>query len=112
MKKYRLPIIVIFAVIILDQAFKILIKTNMMLGQEYMVLGKWFRLHFTENNGMAFGLEIAGSYGKKILSIFRIIAIGLIIWYLLDLIHKNVPKGLIISISLILAGALGNGIDS
>lgn len=83
-----------------------------MLGEERRVLGNWFILHFVENNGMAFGLEFAGEYGKILLSLFRIVAVGAIVWYLLKLIKKGIPTGLVISISLIMAGALGNIIDS
>lgn len=115
--KIRLPIgtkalLLIFLILLIDQASKLWIKTNMVLGQEFHVLGNWFLIHFTENNGMAFGLEISGEYGKIILSLFRLIAIGGIIWYILHLIKIHAPKGLIISISLILAGAIGNMIDS
>ena len=84
----------------------------MILGQEFPVFSDWFIIHFTENNGMAFGLEFAGEYGKLFLSIFRIGAIGIIAWYLYRLVKENVPSGLIVSISLILAGAIGNMIDS
>jgi signal peptidase II len=104
---------VIFGVILLDQVLKVWIKTNMHLGQEFSVLGDWFIIHFIENNGMAFGMEFAGEYGKIILSIFRIIAIGAIGWYLFSKLIKNkVASGLIISVSLIFAGAIGNLIDS
>ena len=84
----------------------------MMLGQEYLILGEWFRIHFIENNGMAFGMELAGKVGKMILSIFRIIAVIGIGWYLRHLIRKNESYGLILSIAAIFAGALGNIIDS
>ncbi len=84
----------------------------MYLSQEFSVLGDWFIIHFTENNGMAFGLEFAGEYGKLFLSVFRIFAIAAIAWYLYKLVKEKVHTGLIVSISLILAGALGNMIDS
>lgn len=84
----------------------------MTLGQEHRIIGNWFILHFIENNGMAFGMEFAGKTGKQILSIFRIIAIVGIGWYLLHLIKKDVSYGLIFSVSAILAGAIGNMIDS
>lgn len=84
----------------------------MTLGQEFHVIGNWFILHFIENNGMAFGMEFAGKIGKLILSIFRIIAVIGIGWYLSLLIKKDVSYGLIFSISAILAGAVGNIIDS
>ena len=85
----------------------------MVYGQEINILGfDWFRLHFTENPGMAFGLELGGSYGKLALSVFRIIAVGFMIYYIKLLINEKAHKGLIISISLILAGAVGNILDS
>jgi signal peptidase II len=112
MSKTTKIIAFILIVLILDQTLKIWIKTHMMLGQEYMILGEWFRLHFIENNGMAFGMEFAGKAGKMILSIFRILAVIGIGWYLNHLIQKNESFGLIISIAAIFAGALGNIIDS
>ncbi len=84
----------------------------MSLGQEFNVLGNWFIIHFTENPGMAFGMEFSGNYGKLILSIFRIIAIIGIIYYLYIITRKKVKTGLIVSLSLVLAGAMGNMIDS
>ncbi len=104
--------IVVFAVLFLDQALKIWIKTHMTLGQEFHVSGDWFIIHFTENNGMAFGLQFAGGYGKLALSLFRIIAVGFLGWYIFKLSKKNTSFGVIFAFSLILAGALGNIIDS
>lgn len=97
---------------LIDQILKIWIKTNMHIGEEYHIIGNWFIIHFTENNGMAFGMEFAGKAGKLILTIFRIFAISALGWYLNSLIKKNVKFSLILSISLILTGALGNIIDS
>jgi signal peptidase II len=105
-------LLVVFLVLLIDQSFKFWIKTHLYLGEEIRIAGQWFILHFTENPGMAFGMEIGGSYGKLFLSLFRILAVIGIIWYLSDLIKKKAPSGLIISMSLILAGALGNIIDS
>lgn len=82
------------------------------MGSQYAVSGKWFFIHFTENSGMAFGMEFGGNYGKLILSLFRIIAIGAIGWYIWSLAQKKANTWLIISISLIFAGAAGNLIDS
>lgn len=79
---------------------------------EIAVLGDWFILHFTENEGMAFGMKFGGEFGKIILSIFRIIAVVAIGWYLVRLAKQEEPFGFILSISLIFAGALGNIIDS
>tara|TARA_B100000886_G_scaffold339942_1_gene307066 strand:- start:8844 stop:9428 length:585 start_codon:yes stop_codon:yes gene_type:complete len=98
-------------VLILDQVLKVWIKTNMMIGQEIQFFD-WFIIHFTENKGMAFGIEFGGNLGKYILSIFRIIAIVAISIYWLKLTKTRVKKGVIYSISLILAGAIGNMIDS
>jgi len=98
-------------VLILDQLLKVLIKTNMMIGQEIYFFD-WFIIHFTENKGMAFGFEFGGKLGKYLLSIFRILAIVVISSYWLKLINNQVKKGIIYSISLILAGAIGNMIDS
>lgn len=105
-------LIIIFVILVLDQVFKFWIKTHMMIGQEYSVIGNWFLLHFTENEGMAFGMMIGGEFGKLILSIFRIIAVGAIGYYLYHLSRKKANFGLILAISLILAGAIGNIIDS
>jgi signal peptidase II len=104
--------LVIIIVLIIDQALKIWIKTNMVLGQEYKILGDWFIIHFTENNGMAFGWEFWGEKGKIFLTLFRIAAVIGIGWYMNHLIKEKAPKMLIISIGLIMAGALGNIIDS
>lgn len=82
------------------------------MGEEFMVFDDWFRIHFTENKGMAFGLELGGDYGKLLLSFFRIIAISVIGWYLYKSIRKNEKAGLIVSVSMIFAGAVGNMIDS
>ena len=105
-------VLLILLIIILDQALTIWVKTNMVLGQEYHILGNWFIIHFIENNGMAFGMEIAGKFGKIILSLFRIGAVAGIGWYLIHLIKQKASTGLIITISVIMAGALGNIIDS
>ncbi len=108
-------LLVIFLVLLADQALKIWIKTSFVLDEELPIFGEWFRLHFTENRGMAFGIELGGEgshWGKIFLSLFRIVAIGLLTWYLTTLIKRKAQTGLIISISLILAGAAGNIIDS
>lgn len=84
----------------------------MTLGQEIHVFDDWFIIHFTENEGMAFGLTFGGSFGKLALSLFRLAAIIAIGWYLTDLVKKKMPSGLIISITLIFAGAVGNLLDS
>jgi signal peptidase II len=106
------PLLIIFLVLLIDQTLKFWIKTNMYLGQEFHLAGDWFIIHFTENNGMAFGLEFAGEYGKLALSLFRIFAIGGIGWYLNHLVKNKAHVVLISSIAFIFAGALGNIIDS
>ncbi len=99
-------------VLLADQVSKVLVKTNMTLGESIPVLGNWFVIHFTENYGMAFGMEFSGEYGKLFLSLFRILAVVFIIWYLHRLVRKKAHKGLITCVSLIFAGAIGNIIDS
>lgn len=112
MSRYSIASLVLFAVLLLDQAFKVWIKTTMYMGQEIDVIGEWFKLHFTENKGMAFGIEFGGRTGKVLLTLFRLVAAGLIGYYLIYLIKQGAKTGLIVSLSLILAGALGNIIDS
>ena len=84
----------------------------MFIGEEIYVIGNWFRIKFIENNGMAFGMELAGEYGKVFLSIFRIVACTAIGYYISILIKKKAHPGLIITVSMVFAGALGNIIDS
>jgi signal peptidase II len=105
-------LLITLAILIADQALKIWIKTNMYLGQEFAVLGNWFIIHFTENNGMAFGMEFGGDTGKIALSVFRIIAVSLIGFYLFRTAAKGAQTGLIVAGSLIFAGAMGNILDS
>jgi len=112
----KLPIawkatILVILIILFDQILKFWIKTNMSIGQDFPVFGKWFFIHFVENPGMAFGWELGGKNGKMFLSIFRFVAILVIIWYTRMLIREKAPKGFIICVSLILAGAIGNMID-
>lgn len=103
--------LLILLILVIDQVSKIYIKTHFMLGEEVDVLG-WFRILFVENDGMAWGAKIPGSYGKILLTTFRLVAIVLIGYWLWDSIKKKSPKVLILSVSLILAGAIGNIIDS
>ena len=101
---------IVLTTLVLDQALKIWVKTHMYLGQEYQVFD-WFYIHFTENNGMAFGMEFGGDWGKLGLSLFRIVFVVFMASFLLKLIRKNADKVLIVSLSLVLAGAVGNIID-
>ena len=112
MKGYTKPLLVIFLVLLADQVLKTWIKTHMYLGQEFNIIGKWFIIHFTENNGMAFGMEFGGEFGKLALSLFRIVAVGGIGYGLHYLIKHKYHRGLILNVALIFAGALGNIIDS
>jgi len=112
MSKLQKSILIVFLVLLVDQILKIWIKTNMTLGQEFPVIGHWFIINFVENNGMAFGFEFGGEYGKIFLSLFRIVAVFGIGWYILQLIKKGLPMGFIACVSLIFAGAIGNIIDS
>ncbi len=106
------PIIIVILVLLIDQLLKIYIKTHFFLGQEVRVLGNWFIIHFTENNGMAYGMELGGQFGKLVLSSFRILAVLAIAWYLVDIIKKKENQLYITCIALIFAGAVGNIIDS
>ena len=112
MKGYTKPLLVIFLVLLADQVLKTWIKTHMYLGQEFNIIGKWFIIHFTENNGMAFGMEFGGEFGKLALSLFRIVAVAGIGYGLHYLIKHKYHRGLILNVALIFAGALGNIIDS
>jgi len=100
-----------FILILFDQILKIWIKTNFILGEESQIFD-WFIIHFTENNGMAFGIEFGGYTGKKILTLFRIIVVGIGIKYLFNLSKKGFSNGTLIALGLIIGGAIGNIIDS
>lgn len=101
----------IFILLLVDQVSKIYIKTNFVIGEQVEVFS-WFKILFIENEGMAWGTVIPGEYGKLFLTIFRIIAVGGIGYWLYDSVRKNSSPYLITAIALILAGALGNIIDS
>ena len=111
-KVSRNAVIIVFLVLAMDQIIKIMVKTHLMEGQEIFVLGNWFRIHFVENSGMAFSMELPSAYGKILLSTFRLIAIGFIIYLLRRLIRERYHPGLVYSGAMILAGAIGNMIDS
>ncbi|MEG0795092.1 MAG: lipoprotein signal peptidase [Odoribacter sp.] len=105
--------IFIIALLVLDQAVKIWIKTHLMIGEEFSVFGDWFKILFIENNGMAFGMELSDAkIGKTILSLFRIVAVVGIGWYILKLIREKAPIGVLFSFALIFCGAIGNIFDS
>lgn len=102
---------IILVILLIDQVSKFYIKTNFFLGEEIPVFN-WFRILFVENEGMAWGAKIPGAYGKLILTLFRIVAIGGIGYWLWDSIKRNSSSILILCISFIFAGAMGNIIDS
>jgi signal peptidase II len=105
-------IFIIVAIILLDQILKFYIKLNYAHGDEHKIIGNWFRFHFVENEGMAWGLKYGGATGKIVLTLFRL---GAVIWgtfLIKDFIKKQYHKGFIVCVCLIYAGALGNLIDS
>lgn len=104
--------IIIIAVLLIDQILKIWVKTHMALGEEIHVIGNWFNLLFIENPGMAFGWMGGGGMMKTLLSVFRIVAVVVLLIVLFRLTKKNTKFGVLFGISLIIAGALGNIIDS
>lgn len=106
-------LIILGAVLVLvDQVIKVLVKTNMDLGQQIYLIGDWCRLCFVENKGMAFGMAFGGNVGKFLLSLFRICLSGVLIWWIHSLIKKgNTPTGVLVGLTLITAGAIGNIID-
>jgi signal peptidase II len=107
----RKAYILIFIILFVDQVSKIYIKTHFVLGEEVSILS-WFKILFIENEGMAWGTEIPGAYGKLFLTVFRLIAVTAIGYWLWDSVKKNSSNYLIVAIALILAGAFGNIIDS
>jgi len=110
--KSKQVILLILAVIFADQALKFYIKLNYFAGEEHNMIGNWFRLHFVENEGMAWGWKFGGDFGKIALTLFRLVAVIWGSFLLRDFIRKKNHKGFIICASLIYAGALGNLIDS
>ena len=112
MSKGTRIMLMVAVIIIADQILKIWVKTTMVLGEDIPIIGRWITLHFIENNGMAFGMEMGGEAGKIILTLFRIAAAIAISFYLHSLIKKETPAGFIFAVGAILAGAIGNIIDS
>ena len=103
-------ILIILIIILIDQVLKIYVKSSMILGEEYKILD-WFYIHFTENNGMAFGLEFGGKIGKVILMILRISFVLIMISYLKNPLFKKYDNLSLLTFSLIIGGAIGNIID-
>jgi signal peptidase II len=115
MEKLKLKhvVFIIAAIIIVDQALKIWIKTHYQFGDSTKVLGmNWFRLHFIENSGMAWGWKFGNETGKIVLTLFRLAAVIFGVWYLRKIVKEQYSRGFIICAALIFAGALGNLIDS
>lgn len=114
-KKLLLALLTVFLVLLFDQWLKIYVKTSMYYNEEIPIFGQWFSLLFVENRGMAFGWELpflGKDSAKIVLSVFRVVAVGIIAFYLWGLIKRGVSNGLVVSISLIFSGALGNILDS
>lgn len=103
--------LLVILILIIDQISKLYIKTNFELDEEVYVFD-WFRIHFIENSGMAWGAEIPGEFGKLLLTSFRIVAVGGIAYWLWDAVRKYSSNFLIVAVALILAGAVGNILDS
>ncbi len=111
--KSRNIVFLILLILFVDQAFKFFIKTHFYIGHEVKVLGmNWFRLHFVENEGMAWGWKMGGDWGKVALTLFRLVAVIAGIFIIRDFIRKNYHPGFIYCSALIFAGAMGNLIDS
>ena len=111
--------------VVIDQVIKVLVKTNMSIGEHFNVFGNWFQILFIENEGMAFGMKFGGALGKLALSLFRIILCGFLCWWITGLVRRGtpearprdafrgpVPTGVVVGLTLITAGAFGNIIDS
>jgi signal peptidase II len=109
---YTKPFLIVILIVLVDQIIKTWVRTHMFLGQDIHFLGDHGMLHYTENNGMAFGMELGGSFGKLVLTLFRICAVFGIGYVLVYLISHKYHRGLITCVALILAGALGNIVDS
>ena len=101
-----------FVLVVIDQIIKVLVKTDMSLGETINVIGDWFKLHYVLNEGMAFGMAFGGFFGKALLSIFRIVLFGALCWWIRGLARKpETPVGVLVGLTMITAGAMGNIID-
>ena len=126
--KGKLLLILGVILVVIDQVIKILVKTNMQIGEHFSVIGNWFQIFFIENEGMAFGMKFGGAVGKFLLSFFRIALSAVLCWWIASLVRKSVdsdgklallpdgkpvvPTGVLVGLTLITAGAIGNIIDS
>ena len=104
--------LIVFVLLLIDQAVKIWIKTHMTIGESIPVFGDWFQVYFIENNGMAFGMQFGGAIGKFFLTALRLVLIGVIIYYVKKLIESGSSRAFLTGVALILVGAIGNVIDS
>lgn len=111
-KQYTLVFTLMAVILVIDQIVKIWVKTHMYIGQDIPLIGDWCLLRFVENEGFAFGISFGGAAGKYVLSLFRIVASGALAWYLFRQIKKGAKTSLVICLTLILVGAIGNLIDS
>lgn len=111
--KLRHVVIIVLSVLFIDQALKIYVKTHYSVSESHAVIGSWFRIHFIENEGMAWGMKFHSStFGKIALTAFRLGAILFGFWYIPRIIKQQYKPGFIICVALIFSGALGNLIDS
>ena len=111
-KQARLVVLLVAALIVVDQVVKILVKTNMQIGEDIPLIGEWCRLHFIENEGFAFGMSMGGATGKVVLTLLRLVASAAIAWLLVRLVKGGTRSSLVVSLALIFAGAVGNLVDS
>ena len=113
-KKYAwIAAVVVLLLILVDQIIKFWVKTHLAVGQTVPLLGQWFNLHFVENEGMAFGISFGQQIGKFVLSLVRIVLVGLLCWYFAVFVKRGKMDGVVLTIfCLVIAGAIGNIIDS
>ena len=112
LSKGKKLIILGIVLVVLDQIIKVLVKTNMDLGETINVIGDWFKLHVVLNKGMAFGMAFGGYWGKVLLSVFRIVLFSALCWWIDKLAKKpETPVGVLVGLTMITAGAMGNIID-
>lgn len=111
--RYFKFVLLAIIILVLDQVSKLWVQSSMQFGEEFALFGlSWFKIHYTLNPGMAFGIELPQPYGKIFLSVFRLVAVIAIGFYIRHLIRKEAHWGLLVSLTFIMAGALGNVIDS
>ena len=113
-KKYAwIAAVVVLLLILVDQVIKFWVKTHLAVGQTVPLLGQWLNLHFVENEGMAFGISFGQQIGKFLLSLVRIVLVGLLCWYFAVFVKRGKMDGVVLTIfCLVIAGAIGNIIDS